>query len=71
VYALFLRDNDFEAIINAVNIGGDTDSYASILGGMLGAYQAITYPEKYIDGLQKKEEILADIKQFIVRLFEE
>jgi len=29
------------------------------------------YEKKYIDGLQKKEEIISDVKKFIEKLFEE
>jgi hypothetical protein len=29
------------------------------------------YEKKYIDGLQKKDEIIADIKKFIEKLFSE
>ncbi|MFA6255724.1 MAG: ADP-ribosylglycohydrolase family protein [Candidatus Absconditabacterales bacterium] len=71
VYALFLRNGHFEGLIDAVNIGGDTDSYAAIMGNMIGAYQGIEYQEKYINGLQKKEEIIADVNKFIDVLFDQ
>lgn len=48
-YALFFRNRSFDAIVDAINIGGDTDSYAAIVGAMVGADQAIAYDDYYID----------------------
>jgi hypothetical protein len=39
------------------------------MGNMVGAYEGIEYENKYIDGLQKKEEIVTDVKKFITTLF--
>jgi hypothetical protein len=41
------------------------------MGNMIGAYQGIEYQEKYINGLQKKEEIIADVNKFIDVLFDQ
>ncbi|MFZ2151386.1 MAG: ADP-ribosylglycohydrolase family protein [Candidatus Absconditicoccaceae bacterium] len=71
VYAIFLRDENFDVILNSINIGGDTDSYAAIAGNMVGAYNGIEYEDKYINGLQKKDEILSDTQAFIAKLFSE
>jgi len=71
VYALFLRNQDFEWLIDTINIGGDVDSNAAIIGNMIGAYQGIEYPEYYTDGLQKKDEIRTDTNEFIAKVFDE
>jgi len=71
VYAIFLRDENFDVILNAVNIWWDVDSYGAIAGNMVGAYKGMEYEKKYIDGLQKKEGIISDINAFIAKLFSE
>jgi len=58
VYALFLRGWNFEALINAVNIGWDTDSYAAIMGNMMGAYQWIEYEKNISMACKKKKKSL-------------
>lgn len=70
-YALFFRNRSFDAVVDAVNIGGDTDSYAAIVGAMVGADQSIDYDDYYIDWLQRKNEIVADTKQFIQTLLQQ
>lgn len=54
VYAIFLRQQDFVAVQQWASIGGDTDSYASILGSMSGALQWDIFPERYIDELHPR-----------------
>lgn len=69
VYALFLRKpDDFQAIVDAVNIGWDTDSYAAMVGNMVGAYTGQEYDEYYINGLQSRDEIVSCTKGFISTL---
>ena len=42
VLALFSRDEDpMERLVGAVNIGGDTDTIASMLGALLGAHYGV------------------------------
>ena len=70
VYALFLRKPDtFDAIVDAVNIGWDTDSYAAMVGNMVWAYTWQSYADQYINGLQSKDEIVWCTKGFISTLF--
>lgn len=45
------------AIIEAVNTGGDTDSIACITGALCGALHGIAFPDKWIKGLENKETI--------------
>ena len=54
VYAIFLRKQDFAAVQQWASIGGDTDSYASILGSMSGALQWDIFPEQYIKDLHPR-----------------
>lgn len=53
-----------EAIIEAVNAGGDTDSIACITGALCGARHGVeAFPKRWINGLENKEivEHLAEI----------
>lgn len=54
VYAIFLRQQDFKAVQQWASIGGDTDSYASILGSMSGSLQWDIFPEWYIQDLHPR-----------------
>ena len=64
VYAIFLRQQDFQAVQQGASIGGDTDSYASILGSMVGALQGDMFDPYYYDNLhpryRKKFEFTID-----------
>ncbi len=56
----FLRhfESPENAVIEAVNAGGDTDSIACITGTLSGALHGIRcFPEKWIQGLENKENI--------------
>lgn len=47
-----------EAMIEAVNAGGDTDSIACITGALCGARHGVeAFPERWINGLENKEII--------------
>jgi ADP-ribosylglycohydrolase len=65
-YACFLKDPDsFQAVINAIRVGGDTDTNASIVGALLGAKNGISvFPSKLIDGLKEKSKILGVAERF-------
>ncbi len=64
--ALFLRKPDsIDALYDAVNFGGDTDSVASMVGALIGARNGTTIiPEHLLAGLQGKDEILAVANEF-------
>ncbi len=56
----FLRhfESPENAIIEAVNAGGDTDSIACITGALCGALHGIgSFPDKWIKGLENRENI--------------
>jgi len=59
-YLLFLKNSrSIESLYDAVNVGGDTDTNASILGAMLGALNGTKiFPKHLIDGLWRREEII-------------
>jgi ADP-ribosylglycohydrolase len=65
-YAAFLKyPKSIEAIYDAVALGGDTDSNASIAGGLLGALNGTNvFPEHLIDGICDKETIIDVAERF-------
>jgi ADP-ribosyl-[dinitrogen reductase] hydrolase len=59
-YAFFVKDPfNIETLYECASAGGDTDSNASMLGGLMGAlHGASFFPKHLIEGLQKKDEII-------------
>lgn len=66
VHAMFLTDPmRFECVINAVNYGGDTDSNASMVGGLHGALVGDEQiPKNLIKNLEHKDRILDVANKF-------
>lgn len=64
--ACFSRNpRSIEALYDAVNAGGDTDSTGSIVGALLGALNGVNiFPQHLIDGLWRKDEILQVANDF-------
>jgi poly(ADP-ribose) glycohydrolase ARH3 len=71
-YAIFARsalnpDNPepFNAVFDAVNAGGDTDTNASIVGSLVGAFHGMkAIPEKLVSELEDKNEIRQRTEEF-------
>ena len=65
-YAFFLRDPfSIETLYDVGNAGGDTDTNASIVGGMLGALNGTSiFPQHLIDGLWQKDRIINTAERF-------
>lgn len=55
----FLNSETYaEAVLKAVNLGGDTDTTGAITGGIAGIYYGFeNIPEEWISGLVRKEDI--------------
>lgn len=63
IWCLHNNSTYMTAVLEAVNLGSDTDTTAAITGGLAGLlYKDI--PQEWIDTLQKKEMILDIIKKF-------
>jgi ADP-ribosylglycohydrolase len=57
-YLLMATDSFEEALTEIINLGGDTDTSAAILGALAGAcYGVDAIPERWLDGLQNREGI--------------
>lgn len=70
-YAFFLKHpTNIETLYDVGNAGGDTDTNASIVGGMLGALNgASIFPQHLIDGLWQKDRIIATANKFYETFF--
>lgn len=62
----FLTTNSYrESVLKAVNLGGDTDTIAAIVGGMAGTYYEFQdIPDNWVQILARKEEIHELLTQF-------
>ncbi|QHZ49016.1 MULTISPECIES: ADP-ribosylglycohydrolase family protein [Bacillus] len=59
------HDRYADAVLEAVNLGGDTDTIAFITGTLAGAYHQLEgIPEEWINALARKDDILALCKKF-------
>lgn len=65
-YALFLLNpHSIETLYDCVYAGGDTDTNASIIGGMLGALNGHTiFPKELVDNLKCKDEVFQVAEDF-------
>lgn len=67
-YALFFRNpHSIDAMFDAVNFGGDTDSYAGIVGSMLGAANGKFYSDELFGGVRGGEELKGEVGEFLGR----
>lgn len=64
VYACFMQNMNFQWVIDAITIWQDTDSQWSIVWSMVWALKWPFYEQKYIDWIQKKDEIYSAITGF-------
>ncbi len=67
----FLKSNKYaECVLKAVNLGEDTDSIASIAGGLGGIYYGIeNIPENWLNMAARKEDILTLCKTFADKVY--
>ena len=64
-------DQPMEAIIAAVNIGNDTDTIATMVGGVLGAYYGNeAFPSVYLDQLNRINRFDLEIMAHAVEAFQ-
>ena len=70
-YAFLIRNpRSIETLYDVGNAGGDTDTNASIVGGLLGALNGTSiFPQHLIDGLWQKERIIDTADRFYDRFF--
>jgi ADP-ribosylglycohydrolase len=56
----FLNSTSYsEAVLKAVNLGGDTDTTAAVTGGLAGIYYGVAnIPAKWIKFIARKDDII-------------
>ena len=65
VYCLLTTDNYKDAVLKAVNIGGDTDTNAAICGGLAGIYYGFdSIPIDWINQIDKIDKVLSLCEKF-------
>lgn len=67
---VFMTTNDYkEAILKGINLGGDTDTIAAIIGGVAGIFYGISsIPDTWLQCLARNKEIYEMIEKFIIKL---
>ena len=67
LWTFFHTDGYRETILKAINLGGDTDTIAAIVGGIAGIYYGLNdIPKEWIQSIAKKEELYRMFEQFCV-----
>lgn len=67
-YALFFRNpHSIDALFDAVNFGGDTDSYAGIVGSMLGAANGKFFSDELFEGVVEGGALKREVGEFLGR----
>lgn len=64
MWCIFNSESFDDAVLSAVNLGDDTDTIASITGGIAGIYYD-SIPQEWIDSLLGKDKIDSIINKFI------
>ncbi|MDY6901321.1 MAG: ADP-ribosylglycohydrolase family protein, partial [Cyanobacteriota bacterium] len=59
-----------EAVLKAVNLGGDTDTTAAVTGGLAGIYYGIeNIPQEWIERIARKQDIIDLAARFDIAVF--
>jgi hypothetical protein len=65
VYSLFLNKQNFDSLIDSINIGWDVDTFWAIIWNMIWAYKAKFYTEKYENWIEKIWDLKLQTNSFI------
>ena len=65
IYCLKTTDNYKDAVLKAVNLGGDTDTIAGICGALAGIYYGYdAIPSEWIDAIPKFDYVLEMCEEY-------
>lgn len=65
LWTFFHTDGYREAVLKAINLGGDTDTIAAITGGIAGIYYGVNdIPNEWLQSIAKKEELYHMFQRF-------
>ena len=59
LWCLLTNNSYAEAVLNAVNLGGDTDTTGAVTGGLAGIYYGYeSIPKDWVEQIARKEDIM-------------
>ena len=59
LWCLLTNNSYAEAVLNAVNLGGDTDTTGAVTGGLAGIYYGYkNIPKDWVEQIARKEDIM-------------
>jgi ADP-ribosylglycohydrolase len=59
LWCLLKTSNYAEAVLKAVNLGGDTDTTAAVTGGLAGIYYGVeNIPSEWVEQIARKQDII-------------
>ena len=65
IWSFFNTDSDEESVLTAINLGGDTDTIAALVGGLAGVYYGFQrIPDIWIQNILKKKEIANLVSEY-------
>lgn len=71
IWVLLKSENYKEAIIGAINLGGDTDTIAALTGGLAGIINGYDFiPKEWVDEIARKEYLLDIFEEFSENKYE-
>jgi len=65
VYSIFLNKQNFEWLLDSINIGWDVDTFAAIIWNMIWAYKAKFYTDYYENWVENIDEFKNKSREFI------
>lgn len=69
LWIFFHSDGYRDTILKAINLGGDTDTIAAIVGGIAGIYYGLNdIPKNWLQSIAKKEELYGMFDKFCVAI---
>lgn len=69
LWIFFHADGYRDTILKAINLGGDTDTIAAIVGGIAGIYYGLNdIPQEWLQCIAKKEELYEMFDKFCVAI---
>ena len=71
IWVTLKSENYKEAVIGAINLGGDTDTIGAITGALAGIIYGYDFiPEEWKDALAKKEYLMDIFEEFSENIYE-
>lgn len=65
IWSFFNTDSYEESVLTAINLGGDTDTIAALVGGLAGVYYGFQrIPDIWIQNILKKKEIANLVSEY-------